>query len=84
MVQNVFRSHFPAAFDAPLKQVNPILNPHVKYFDGSRRGYLRCTVNHRAWQTDVRTVETIAVRRTPVTTTASYVVESGSSALHQA
>jgi alkaline phosphatase D len=74
-------SDFPIAFDAPLKAVNPTLNPHVRYFDGSRRGYLRCTVNRQAWHTDVRTVQTIDVRRTPVTTSASYVVESGTSTL---
>jgi alkaline phosphatase D len=77
-------SDFPIAFDAPLKQVNPILNPHVRYFDGSRRGYLRCAVDRREWRTDVRTVETIDVRRTPVTTSASYVVESGTSNLEPA
>jgi alkaline phosphatase D len=77
-------SDFPIAFDAPLKQVNPVLNPHVRYFDGSRRGYLRCAVNRRQWHTDVRVVETIDVRRTPVTTSASYVVEAGSSRLQSA
>ena len=51
-------SDFPAAFDAPLKAANPLLNPHVKYFDGSKRGYLRCAVDRGAWRTDVRTVET--------------------------
>jgi alkaline phosphatase D len=77
-------SDFPIAFDAPLKALNPTLNPHVRYFDGSRRGYLRCTVTQSAWHTDVRRVETIDVRRTPVTTSAAYVVESGSSTLHAA
>ena len=74
-------SDFPIAFDAPLKALNPTLNPHVRYFDGSRRGYLRCTVTRGAWHTDVRTVETIAVRETPVTTSASYAVEAGNSTL---
>jgi alkaline phosphatase D len=74
-------SDFPIAFDAPLKAANPTLNPHVRYFDGSRRGYLRCRVGPDAWRTDVRTVETIEVRRTPVTTTASYTVEAGASVL---
>jgi alkaline phosphatase D len=74
-------SDFPAAFDAPLKAVNPVLNPHVRYFDGSRRGYLRCVVNRSAWHTDVRTVETIAVREAPVSTSASYAVEAGTSKL---
>ena len=72
-------SDFPIAFDGPPMAVNPTLNPHVRYFDGSRRGYLRCVVNRSAWHTDVRTVATIDVRETPVTTSASYAVEAGTS-----
>ncbi|MFG2044163.1 alkaline phosphatase D family protein [Dactylosporangium sp. NPDC048998] len=74
-------SDFPIAFDAPLKAVNPVLNPHVKYFDGSRRGYLRCEVGKDAWRTDARTVDTIATRTAPVSTSASYVVEAGTSSI---
>ena len=74
-------SDFPIAFDAPLKAANPALNPHVRYFDGSRRGYLRCTVNRAVWHTDVRTVETIEVPDAPVSTSASYAVEAGTSTL---
>ncbi|MET0424084.1 MAG: alkaline phosphatase D family protein [Actinoplanes sp.] len=70
-------SDFPLAFDAPLKALNPTLNPHVRYFDGSRRGYLRCLVTRSAWHTDVRTVDTIDVRESPVRTSASYAVEAG-------
>jgi alkaline phosphatase D len=77
-------SDFPIAFDAPLKAVNPLINPHVRYFDGSKRGYLRVAVSDDQWRTDVRNVDTIAVRTTPVATTASYVVEAGSSVLHAA
>jgi alkaline phosphatase D len=75
-------SDFPIAFDAPLKAANPRLNPHVRYFDGSRRGYLRCELSRRAWRTDARTVDAIDVRESPVRTTASYTVESGRSTLH--
>ncbi|UAC02146.1 alkaline phosphatase D family protein [Dactylosporangium vinaceum] len=77
-------SDFPIAFDAPLKALNPTLNPHVRYFDGSRRGYLRCTVDRREWRTDARTVDTIDVRQAPTATTASYVTEAGTSTLHSA
>jgi alkaline phosphatase D len=70
-------SDFPVAFDAPIKQFNPILNPHVKYFDGLKRGYLRCEIGQNAWRTDVRVVDTIAVRDAPVRTAASFHVESG-------
>ncbi|HEV8560018.1 MAG TPA: alkaline phosphatase D family protein [Actinophytocola sp.] len=72
-------SDFPVAFDAPIKQFNPILNPHVRYFDGLKRGYLRCEVGRTAWRTDVRTVDTIEVRDAPTRTAASFVVESGHS-----
>jgi alkaline phosphatase D len=74
-------SDFPIAFDAPIKAANPILNPHVRYFDGSKRGYLRAVVDRHTWRTDVRTVDTIAVRDAPVRTSASFVVEAGSSTL---
>ena len=36
-------------------------------------------MNRSAWHTDVRTVEAIDVRETPVTTSASYAVEAGTS-----
>ncbi|MEU6239179.1 alkaline phosphatase D family protein, partial [Kitasatospora sp. NPDC047058] len=70
-------SDFPAAFDGPLKEFNPVQNPHVRYFDGSRRGYLRLDVDRERWRTDARTVDSIAVRRSPVTTTASWAVLAG-------
>ncbi len=74
-------SDFPIAFDAPIKAANPVLNPHVRYFDGAKRGYLRATVDRHSWRTDVRTVDTIAVRQAPVRTGASFVVQAGSSTL---
>ncbi|GAA0920225.1 alkaline phosphatase D family protein [Virgisporangium aurantiacum] len=81
MVATSISSDFPIAFDAPLKAANPTLNPHVRYFDGSRRGYLRCAIDRHSWRTDVRTVDSIEVRQSPVTTTASYVVPAGASTL---
>jgi alkaline phosphatase D len=81
LVATSISSDFPIAFDAPLKAINPTLNPHVRYFDGSRRGYLRCEVMPGWWRTDMRTVDTIEATQAPVYTSASYVVESGTSAL---
>jgi alkaline phosphatase D len=74
-------SDFPVAFDAPLKQFNPILNPHVRYFDGLKRGYLRCEITRAAWRTDLRVVDTIEVRDAPVRTDRSFLVEAGSSVI---
>jgi len=81
LVATSVSSDFPIQFDAPLKAINPILNPHVRYFDGSKRGYLRVEVDHDLWRTDARTVDTIEVPEAPTTTSASYVVPAGESTL---
>jgi alkaline phosphatase D len=70
-------SNFPPEYDAVLKQVNPTFNPHVRYYDGARHGYLRCELTARSWRTDERTVDSIDTRESPVRTTASYAVEDG-------
>jgi len=80
-VSTSISSDFPVAFDAPIKAANPVLNPHVRYFDGLKRGYLRCDVSREAWRTDVRAVDTIAVRDAPVHTNASFVVPAGASTI---
>ncbi|HVK24410.1 MAG TPA: alkaline phosphatase D family protein [Actinokineospora sp.] len=72
-------SDFPAAYDAPLKQTNPLFNPHVKYFDGLKRGYLRCEVDADQWRTDVRVVSGIDAPSAPISTAVSFAVESGTS-----
>ncbi len=77
-VSTSISSDFPAAFDAPLKAANPVLNPRTRYFDGSRRGYLRMHVTGERWLTEARTVDSIASPASPVSTTASYAVEAGS------
>jgi alkaline phosphatase D len=70
-------SDFPIAFDAPIKTWNPFLNPHVRFFDGSLRGYLRMDVDRHRWLTEQRSVASIATSSSPVTTTAAYATESG-------
>lgn len=52
-------------------------NPHTKFFDGLFRGYLRCTVDHDAWTTDVRAVPTILTDEADAFTLASFVVADG-------
>lgn len=52
-------------------------NPHIKFFDGDRRGYLRCRVNRNRWRTDLRMVDSVATRTARVSTLASFVVEAG-------
>ncbi|GAA2277973.1 alkaline phosphatase [Streptomyces ruber] len=52
-------------------------NPHVKFFDGDRRGYVTCTVDRHRWRTDLRMVPTVSRADAPAETFASFVVEDG-------
>ncbi|MCW5771987.1 MAG: alkaline phosphatase D family protein [Rhodospirillaceae bacterium] len=51
--------------------------PYVKFAASRWRGYLRCTVTPRAWQTDLQAVETIARPDAALTTLRRFVVEPG-------
>ena len=59
-------------------------NPHIKFFEGDRRGYVRCGLSHDRWQTDLRMVTTVSRRDAPVYTLASFVVEDGVPGAHPA
>jgi alkaline phosphatase D len=50
-------------------------NPHIKFFDGDRRGYVRCLLDGREWRTDLRMVTTVSRSDAPVYTFASFEVE---------
>jgi hypothetical protein len=52
-------------------------NPHIKFFDGDRRGYVRCRVTPEQWLTDLRMVTTVSRPDAPVYTLASFAVEDG-------
>ena len=49
-------------------------NPHIRFFDGDRRGYVRCTLTPDTWTTDLRMVSTVSTSDAPVSTFASFVV----------
>ncbi len=51
-------------------------NPGVKFFN-AERGYVRCTVSKDQWRSDYQTVAKVTTPGAPVTTRASFVVESG-------
>ena len=51
-------------------------NPHIKFFDGDRRGYIRCTVDHQKWLSDLRMVTTVEQPDAPIYTLASFAVEN--------
>ena len=77
-VSTSISSDFPAALIPFVQQVNAALNQHTRYFQGARRGYLRMTVTPQQWLTEERTVDSIATRQSPVSTTAAFVTEAGS------
>ena len=52
-------------------------NPHTKYFDGSKRGYVRCELTSDRMNADFRSVSSVYERNASMTTTASFVVEGG-------
>ncbi|MBP2327718.1 alkaline phosphatase D [Kibdelosporangium banguiense] len=58
-------------------------NPHIKFFDGDRRGYVRCHVTKSQMRTDLRMVSTVSRRDAPESTFASFVVESGKPGAHK-
>ena len=52
-------------------------NPHIKYFDGERRGYVRFDVDRTRWRADYRLIDDVLDPDSPVQTAASFVVEAG-------
>lgn len=52
-------------------------NPHIRFFDGDRRGYVRCTLDRSQWRTDLRMVPTVSRPDAASYTLASFIVEDG-------
>ncbi len=69
-------SDFPSQFLAPVSAALAD-NPHTKFFDGAFRGYVRCNLTRKLWQSDYRAVSTILDQNSTISTLASFVVENG-------
>ncbi len=72
-------SEFPAGF-VPLIEANlgpDSRNPHIKYFDGTHRGYTLCEVTRAAWRAEFRIVADGADPTSAVTTAAAWQVDAG-------
>lgn len=52
-------------------------NPHIKFFDGDRRGYVRCRLDATGMRTDLQMVTTVSRPDAPQSTFGSFFVESG-------
>lgn len=58
-------------------------NPHIKFFDGDRRGYIRCSVSGSEMRAELRVVSTVRRPDAPESTYASFVIEDGRPGAHQ-
>jgi len=63
--------------DAIVRPLNNFYNPDARYFQAERHGYNLCTVTPAQFRTDVRLVDTISTRTSPVSTAASWVTAAG-------
>jgi alkaline phosphatase D len=66
-----------AAFQDLVQQVVET-NPHVKWADAQRRGYVRCTISPDDYQADYRLVDTVLEPESAIRTATSWQVERGS------
>ncbi|MDQ0220837.1 hypothetical protein ELQ35_21025 [Peribacillus cavernae] len=53
------------------------VNPHIKFFNGDYRGYVRCQVTPKSWQSDYRVVSSASNPDATVSTLASFIVKNG-------
>ncbi len=63
--------------DAIVRPLNNFYNPDARYFQAERHGYNLCTVTPAQFRTDVRLVDSISTRTSPVSTAASWVTTAG-------
>jgi alkaline phosphatase D len=52
-------------------------NPHIKYFESSYRGYVRCEVTHKDWRTDFMAVDDVRDAGSAVRVLQRFAVEPG-------
>ncbi|MEO1016484.1 MAG: alkaline phosphatase D family protein, partial [Pseudomonadota bacterium] len=69
-------SGWPPPLDGPM-QDNLTHNPHVHHYDGSERGYMLHDVNHTAWTTDMRVVDSVTTPDAKISSQARFVIENG-------
>lgn len=58
-------------------------NPQLKFFN-AQRGYVKCSITQKEWRTDYRVLPYVTRPDAPISTRASFVVESGKPGLQKA
>jgi alkaline phosphatase D len=76
LVGTSISSSFSPDFIPPILAALPE-NPHIKFFDGLHRGYVRNEVTPSRWRADFRAASTVTVPDAPVTTAASFEIADG-------
>ena len=71
-------SGFPAEF-VPIVEAALLdpANAHIKFFDGSSHGYVRCVVTPEQWRSDYRVVDNVLFPSAAVRTLQSFTVRAG-------
>ncbi|MFF4601062.1 alkaline phosphatase D family protein [Amycolatopsis sp. NPDC001319] len=65
-----------AGWDADVRLGLPA-NPHVKFYNGTYRGYVKCVVTREKWRSDLRIVLNASDAASPAYTIAAYEVRDG-------
>jgi alkaline phosphatase D len=73
-ISSVFPPQFIPIIESAL--LDPV-NAHVKFFNGTFHGYVRCTVEPEQWRSDYRVVDTVRLPEATVRTLKSFVVNGG-------
>lgn len=69
-------SHFPTTFiPVILSALSDPANAHLKFFEGTQHGYVRCQVTPEQWRSDYRFVDTVAIPTATVRTAKSFVLK---------
>lgn len=76
-------SLWPEPLAKPMLDALPA-NPHVRYHESRKRGYMRCTVAGDRWTTDLRAIDFTDKPGGGVTTERSFVVENGQAGVKEA
>ena len=58
LTTSAISSDFPPPLSEPVSE-NLTHNPHVKFFEGTKRGYCHHRITDKRWSTWIRTVDTV-------------------------
>ncbi|RYG36017.1 alkaline phosphatase [bacterium] len=65
------------AEDMPRWQERIAAQSHLKWIEGTKRGYVGCTLDRKSWKADFYSVDDVKLAGSPVRVEASFVVEDG-------